>query len=65
MIITNLIGFGMGLDGLSQILVNIFHMTSLDYLFKILLFLTPSVVVMFYIREKETICRGNKKAVYF
>ena len=65
MIITNLIGFGMGFDGLSQIIVNIFKKTSLDYLFKILLFLIPSVIVMFYIREKEKICRGNKKTVYY
>ena len=65
MCITNLIGFGMGNKGLTEILVNIFNITSLDHLFKILLFLTPSVVVMFYIREKEKICRGNKKAVYF
>jgi hypothetical protein len=53
MIIANLIGFGMGHEGLGEILYNMLQMTSLTYFIKILLFLVPSVVVMFYVREKE------------
>jgi hypothetical protein len=53
MIIANLIGFGMGHEGLVEILINMLNMTSLAYFFKILIFLVPSVIVMFYVREKE------------
>ncbi len=53
MIIANLIGFGMGHEGLVEILINMFNMTSLAYFVKILIFLVPSVIVMFYVREKE------------
>ncbi len=64
MIIANLIGFGMGHEGLFQIILNILKMTSVDYFIKILFFLIPSVIVMFYVREKEEIYY-NKNNINF
>lgn len=63
MVIANLIGFGTGFEGLYQILVRMFQLTSLVYFLKILLFLMPSVVVMFYVREKEKM--NQKKTIHF
>jgi hypothetical protein len=61
MIIANLIGFGMGHEGLGEILMNMLQMTSFTYIIKILLFLVPSVIVMFYVREKEEMRDNNTK----
>jgi hypothetical protein len=65
MVIANLIGFGMGADGLYAILVKMFRMTSIGYFMKILFFFMPLVAVMFFVREKERLNHGNKKGVYF
>ena len=59
MIIANLIGFGMGHNDLYGILLKIWNETSPLYLSKIILFLIPSVILMFYVREKEK--EKNKK----
>jgi hypothetical protein len=59
MIIANLIGFGMGHEGLFEILLKMMQMTSVIYFLSILLFLMPSVVVMFYVREMEL--KNNEK----
>lgn len=65
MIIANLIGFGMGVDGLYKILIQMFRMTSYAYFLKITLIFIPLVVVMFYVREKERIDQGKKKSAHF
>jgi hypothetical protein len=53
MIIANLIGFGMGHEGLYEIVLNMLQNTSFLYFIQILIFLMPSVVVQFFVREKE------------
>jgi hypothetical protein len=53
MIIANLIGFGMGSEGVIQLTMKIISLTSFTYFFKILFFLIPSTVSMFYIRDLE------------
>jgi hypothetical protein len=53
MILANLIGFGMGSEGVIQLTKKIIYLTSFTYFFKILLFLIPSTVSMFYIRDLE------------
>ena len=55
MIVANLIGFGMGSEGVNFIIKKILKMTSPIYFIKILIFLIPSTVTMFYIRELEVI----------
>ena len=60
MIIANLIGFGMGHEGLLEILLKILNMTSATYFIYIILFIMPSVVVMFYVREKEFLNTNTK-----
>jgi hypothetical protein len=62
MIIANLIGFGMGHNDLYGILLKIWNETNLIYLTKVISFLIPSVIVMFYVREKE---RENNKNINF
>ena len=54
MIIANLIGFGMGQDSLIEILLNMLKMTSVVNFLKLLIFFVPLVVVMFYVRKKES-----------
>jgi hypothetical protein len=61
MIIANLIGFGMGSEGVSEITVKILKMTSPLYFVKIMVFLIPSTITMFYIRDKERVKLGNDK----
>ena len=53
MILANLIGFGMGSEGVIELTMKIVSLTSFTYFFKILLFLIPSTVSMFYIRDLE------------
>lgn len=61
MIIANLIGFGMGHNALYDILLQIWNEASYFFMFKIIIFLIPSVIVMFYVREKESkIDKSNK-----
>ena len=55
MIVANLIGFGMGSEGVTFITKKILQMTSPIYFLKILIFLIPSTVTMFYIRELESV----------
>ena len=61
MIVANLIGFGMGSEGVSEITLKILKMTSPLYFGKILVFLIPSTITMFYIRDKERVKLGNDK----
>lgn len=61
MIIANLIGFGMGHNALYEILINIWNEASYFFIFKVILFLVPSVIVMFYVREKEKESSKNAK----
>ena len=58
MVIANLIGFGMGHNALYEILLKIWSEASYFFIFKVILFLVPSVIVMFYVREKEN--KSNK-----
>jgi len=58
MIIANLIGFGMGHNALYEILVKIWNEASYFFIFKVILFMIPSVIVMFYVRERES--KANK-----
>jgi len=53
MIIANLIGFGMGHNALYEILIKIGNEANFFFIFKVIIFLVPSVIVMFYVREKE------------
>jgi len=53
MIIANLIGFGMGHNALYEILSKIWDEASYFFICKVILCLVPSVIVMFYVREKE------------
>jgi hypothetical protein len=52
----------MGHNDLYGILFKIWNETSPLYLTKIILFLIPSVIVMFYVREKEK--ENNKNINY-
>jgi len=61
MIIANLIGFGMGHNALYDIILKIWTEASYIFIFKIILFLIPSVIVMFYVREKEDFDKKNAK----
>ena len=60
MIVANLIGFGMGSEGVNFIIKKILKMTSPIYFIKILIFLVPSTVTMFYVRELEYVYFGKK-----
>jgi D-alanyl-lipoteichoic acid acyltransferase DltB (MBOAT superfamily) len=60
MIVANLIGFGMGSEGVNFIIKKILKMTSPIYFIKILIFLIPSTVTMFYVRELEYVYFGKK-----
>ncbi len=61
MIIANLIGFGMGHNNLYEIILKICREASYIFIIKVILFLVPSVIVMFYIREKEENDKKNAK----
>lgn len=64
MIIANLIGFGMGSEGLSEIIYKIYKMTSPLYFIKMIIFLIPSTVFMFYIRDRERARLGKDKVKF-
>ena len=64
MVIANLIGFGMGSEGLREITNKIIHMTSPMYFIKIILFLIPSTATMFYIRDRERVKLGSDKVKF-
>ena len=64
MVIANLIGFGMGSEGLREITSKIVQMTSPMYFLKIIIFLIPSTVTMFYIRDRERVQLGNDKVKF-
>ena len=53
MILANLIGFGMGSEGVIELTMKIVSLTSFTYFFFFFLFLIPSTVSMFYIRDLE------------
>jgi D-alanyl-lipoteichoic acid acyltransferase DltB (MBOAT superfamily) len=59
MALANLIGFGIGSDGVTQITMKIIKLTSFTYFFKILIFLIPSTVAMFYVRDIEKTIYGK------
>lgn len=60
MIIANLIGFGMGHNDLYSIMWKIMDEASCFFLLKVIIYLIPSVIVMFYVREKEEQKSKNK-----
>lgn len=60
MIIANLIGFGMGSEGVRDITMKIIKLTSPIYFMKIVLFFIPLTVVIFYIRDRERLQFGIK-----
>jgi D-alanyl-lipoteichoic acid acyltransferase DltB (MBOAT superfamily) len=55
LVLSNLIGFGMGHEGLLDIILEILNKTSFIYVVKILLFLVPSSILQLYIRELESL----------
>ena len=60
MVIANLIGFGMENEGAYFIIKKIFKISPSIFFIKILIFLIPSTVTMFYIRELEYVYFGKK-----
>jgi hypothetical protein len=59
MALANLIGFGIGSEGVILIIMKILKLTSFTYFFKILLFLIPLTVSMFYVRDIERTIYGK------
>ena len=59
-VIANLIGFGMENEGAYFIIKKIFKISPSIFFIKILIFLIPSTVTMFYIRELEYVYFGKK-----
>ena len=59
MALANLIGFGIGSEGVTLIIMKILKLTSFTYFFKILLFLIPLTVSMFYVRDIERTIYGK------
>jgi D-alanyl-lipoteichoic acid acyltransferase DltB (MBOAT superfamily) len=55
LILSNLIGFGMGHEGLLDIIIEVLKKTNFSYIVVILLFLMPSSVFQLYIRDLESL----------